>query len=126
MAAVQRAVKNFLKLCRKQNNTDDVNRGIPLGIGELAKAKTYLIKVVQYEVYSEELKKALKKNESFQKKWSISSLSPYLDDKGIIRIRRRIDETIVLPVESRRLILMPCNQIASELIIRNYYELLHH
>ena len=59
-----------------------------------------------------------------QPKGDFKSLSPYKDDKGILRVSGRVDPTLV-SYDDKRLALLPHDHHLSTLIVRNTHEACH-
>ncbi|XP_036341067.1 uncharacterized protein LOC118750456 [Rhagoletis pomonella] len=116
MAWVQRATCKFLKHVRAHQNDDDTQSSGALTASELNKAEQFIIKTVQNEIYAKEVA-ALKSSACLHKQSTIYALTPFLDKEGIMRIQGRIDAAAVLPIESRKPILMPNKHIVSTLIM---------
>ncbi|KAJ8974193.1 hypothetical protein NQ317_007577 [Molorchus minor] len=69
-------IVRFMNNCRNPNQT---RRGLLLSVGEIEDATCMVFKLVQIEVYQKEDK-------------SITSLKPFLDKKGLLRVQTRITE----------------------------------
>ncbi|KAJ8974346.1 hypothetical protein NQ317_008620 [Molorchus minor] len=69
-------IVRFMNNCRNPNQT---RRGLLLSVGEIEDATCMVFKLVQIEVYQKEDK-------------SITSLRPFLDKKGLLRVQTRITE----------------------------------
>ena len=74
---------------------------------ELYDAQIILIKLLQSEAFSEELK-LLKKNQFLSKQNPISHLNPFLDENGIIRVGGRL-KNADLPYQANHPALIPSN-----------------
>ncbi|XP_054719217.1 uncharacterized protein LOC129228560 [Uloborus diversus] len=76
-------VLRFISKSRKLS----IEKG-PLSAIELQEAEEMWIKTVQWEVFREEIQR-LQKNQQISKSSKIYSLSPYLDETGVLRVRGR-------------------------------------
>jgi hypothetical protein len=125
--------KNFLKLIRVLsflyrfiNNCRNPlsKRQGPLGWDELSEAEEKLVKQHQNEEFFAEMS-ALKSNTSISNKSKILNLSPYLDNKGIIRVGGRLENS-QLSYASKHPILLSSKGKLTEIIIRYYHEKYFH
>ena len=83
----------------------------------LQEAEKYIVKMVELKYFNEELKQLKMKNKINVKISSkISSLSPYLDENGIIRVGGRLEKSDINN-ECKHPILMPKGCLFSKLII---------
>lgn len=87
-------------------------------------AKLQIIKLVQRDVFKDELS-CLEKGIQVKKSSYISSLSPYLDDEGLLRVGGRIRHANI-PEEEAHPILIPGRHHIAVLLVRQYHELTHH
>ena len=90
---------------------------------ELFEAKVCLIKVVQFQVYSAECQ-ALRKGKALDRHSRIASLCPFLDERGLLRVRSRFANTD-LSLGDKCPILIPKGHLA-DILIRFQHELLKH
>ena len=83
----------------------------------LQEAEKCIVKMVQLRYFNEELKQLkMKKKENVKTSIKISSLNPYLDENGIIRVAERLKKSDINN-ESKHPILMPKGCHTSKLII---------
>ncbi|XP_043210614.1 uncharacterized protein LOC122375344 isoform X4 [Amphibalanus amphitrite] len=98
-------------------------RSPSLSYVELSEAKTCLIKVTQLQAFPDECR-ALNKGMFVDGKSRIASLRPFVDDKGLLRVRSRLANTD-LTLGEKCPILIPKGHLA-DLMIRFQHELLKH
>ncbi|XP_055923385.1 uncharacterized protein LOC129953880 [Eupeodes corollae] len=102
----------------------DVPKG-PLLVSDMAAAEQFICRIVQKEEYRLEIA-ALKGGKPISKSSSIYALTPYLDEKGLLRIQGRLDEALCLPYSARRPIILPQNHTVSRLIVESFHRRYHH
>ena len=85
---------------------------------------TTWIKLCQQETFTPELE-CLKKDKPLPKTSKLLTLTPIIDDQGIIRLGGRIEQA-KLPYENRHPILLPSNHPLINKLIRAYHEKLLH
>nr|CAH7731761.1 unnamed protein product [Callosobruchus chinensis] len=91
---------------------------------EIDRANVCLLKLSQSESFSEELS-SLKKDHALHSKHKFSSLSPFLDDDGIIRVGGRLKHTY-LPFNTRHPVLLSSKHIFTKLIFDHKHKQLLH
>ncbi|XP_068229312.1 LOW QUALITY PROTEIN: uncharacterized protein [Palaemon carinicauda] len=112
-------VLRFIINCRNSNN----KVAGPLITEEIDFAKLKLIYCIQREMFSAEIKVLLGKKAIPQ--WSkLRNLDPFLDDKGLIRIRGRL-EFSNLEYDTKHPVIIPKGQLA-KLLIRFQHRFLKH
>lgn len=95
-----------------------------LQVSELDNALMVLIKQVQSEAFANELT-ILRKNKFLPNKNKFSSLTPFIDDKGVIRVGGRLKNTY-LAYSTKHPILLPSNHHFTKLIFEyKHRQLLH-
>ncbi|GFT86754.1 integrase catalytic domain-containing protein [Nephila pilipes] len=82
---------------------------------ELKKSEEYWIKEIQKETYGSEIID-LEKTQKVSDCSKIRSLVPYLDDRQILRIKGRLDES-ELSLDEKQPILLPQNSKFTEMLI---------
>ncbi|XP_030386687.1 uncharacterized protein LOC115633383 [Scaptodrosophila lebanonensis] len=97
----------------------------PLSSTELVDAENMLCKIVQQEVYSDEVS-TLRQKQLLPKTSSIYRLSPYLEEDSLLRLSGRIDEAYYLPFGARRPIILPRSHLFSSLIMQHFHNKYHH
>lgn len=108
-------VLRFVHNCRnKQKQTETLTPS------ELKNAEKAIIKIMQYEHYSDEIK-TLRKSKWVKKSSSLLSLSPFLDDDEILRVGGRLKRADV-PFDAKHQILIPNGHPISILLIENVHE----
>lgn len=96
----------------------------PLCTDEIQQAEQYWIKRTQSDSFSKEMDSLLK-NDDVNRNSKIISLKPFLDECGILRVGGRLQETNWSFTQKHPYIL-PCNDVFSELLIRNAHEEVMH
>nr|CAI5841723.1 unnamed protein product [Callosobruchus analis] len=91
---------------------------------ELNNANICLIKLAQRACFHSELE-LLRKNECLNKKHRLSSLSPFIDESGIIRVGGRL-KTSDLPYNTKHPILLSSKHQFTKLIFEHKHKLLMH
>lgn len=92
---------------------------------ELEEAEKICIREVQAEFYQSELK-SLQLRRSIGRNSSIFTLSPFLDEDGIMRVSSRLDESDYLTYDEKKPILLPSKAALTNLIIRREHERAFH
>jgi len=112
-------VLRFIKNCRNSKNKIEG----PLTIEEIDLAKFKLIYFIQQEVFSDEIK-ALLSNRAIPQWSKLSKLDPFIDDKGLLRIKGRL-EFSNLDYDTKHPVIIPKGQFA-KLMIRFQHRFLKH
>ncbi|XP_076246269.1 uncharacterized protein LOC143186476 [Calliopsis andreniformis] len=115
-------LRRIIAYCLRFKQRDKVKG--PLTIEELRHANERIIKLTQASVFSKEINQ-LKTGKDLQPGSKLISLRPFLDDKGILRVGGRLQNSS-LPYEQKHPILLPRNNHITELIIRNAHIQKHH
>ena len=84
----------------------------------------FIITDVQREFYAQEIDH-LKEGKSLPRNSNILSLSPFLDDKGILRIGGRLQRS-TLSVNEKNPVLIPGRHHIATLLIRHHHETVEH
>ncbi|XP_077275276.1 uncharacterized protein LOC143904452 [Temnothorax americanus] len=109
----------FASRCRSlRNDSED------LSTEDLKKAEMRIVKLVQITAFESELR-SLSQKRPLDKKSNILSLSPFLDDDGVLRVGGRLRHAD-LKFSQRHPILLPSNNHITELIIRETHVRLCH
>lgn len=87
---------------------------IPITSDEMQSALTYWIKDAQSKYFTKEIS-AIQQNVELPPDSSIRTLSPFFDDKGILRLQGRL-RNAQLPEHTQRQIILPTNSRIAELI----------
>ncbi|XP_049883593.1 uncharacterized protein LOC126379074 [Pectinophora gossypiella] len=119
LACVLRAVQIFS--IQKRNNAINnlpncEKRVLPLSPQELTTATERIIKDVQEQCFSEDIER-LKKGIPISQKSNLLKLTPYLDDKGLLRVKGRLTNSM-LPTESKHPFILPAKGRLTELLIQ--------
>ena len=123
---------NFHRLIRvisrilrwKGKNFEGQSLSSPLTDIELAQTETKIIKLIQEEAFSQEMKK-LSSGKQLDSRSSLLRLRPFLDKDGILRVGGRIDNASAT-YNQRHPIILPKKHHVTDLIIRQiHYRNLH-
>lgn len=109
-------VLRFAKISRKKPN----NGIFELTTSELHKAEVVICRLVQREVYSDEIDE-LGMSDNVSKSSPIASLTPRLNADGVLCVFGRIDYAMALPESTRRPIILPFRHVVTELIVMWYH-----
>lgn len=82
---------------------------------ELAQAETYVLKEVQNSCFQEDLLR-LQQGKPVEKTSEIATLTPFIDDKGIIRVGGRLENSS-LPYDTKHPVLLPYSHPVTKLIL---------
>lgn len=117
-ARVWRAIYNM-------RNPRERIKGQELLPEEIEDAEEEIISRAQLEAFHEEYV-ALLTGKEIPKKSSLSKLCPWLDDRGVLRCRGRLQFAEYLPYNVRFPIILPRGQWVTRLIVKHYHELSNH
>lgn len=122
----------FTASCRSKHRKQPFERG-PLIQSELRTAETYLIRLAQQEAYPEEvymLQNSVKNEEkeiaAISRSSSLYKLTPWMDDRGILRMRTRIAACQFATEDAKKPIILPRKHHITTLIISHYHNEYHH
>jgi len=76
--------------------------------------------VVKKQKYADEVAEFLR-SEAVAKSSSIYTLSPKLNDYGVLGVAGRLDYAIDIPITQRQPIILPSRHIFTELIVKWYH-----
>ncbi|GBL75284.1 hypothetical protein AVEN_194507-1 [Araneus ventricosus] len=110
----------FISNCR---NPESKRKG-PLTSEELSEVEHYLIKQCQFEVFSSEVT-AMMSCDNISNKSKILNLSPFLDNKGVMRVGGRLENS-QLPYSGKHPIILPSKGKLTEMIVGYYHEKYFH
>lgn len=96
----------------------------PITVIEFEYAKTALTKLSQHECFRGELQ-ILSKNAYLNKKHGLSSLVPFIDDSGVLRVGGRLRNTF-LPYETKHPALLNSKHPFTKLIFEHKHKVLLH
>ncbi|XP_055584687.1 uncharacterized protein LOC129737549 [Uranotaenia lowii] len=104
----------------------------PLQQEELKMATEVILRHVQEDSFAEETS-ALKNTvhnksgrRAIEKRSTIYQLMPFIDEKGLLRERGRIDAVKNVPYDTRHPIILPKNHPVTDLLILDYHEVYRH
>ena len=92
-------------------------------VQEIQEAETLLFKRIQHEEFGEDIL-ALTQNQPLSKKNKLLSLTPFLDERGIMRIGGRLSKADIQSSAKHQLIL-PAKHHVVQLLIWQYHEKSH-
>ncbi|XP_076394279.1 uncharacterized protein LOC143265522 [Megachile rotundata] len=95
-----------------------------LTLEELIKSETTIIKIVQINFFSDEIKH-LKANQSIANSSSLISLNPFLDKDGILRVGGRLVNAKIPYNQKHPIILPPKHHVTKLILTREHLRLLH-
>ncbi|XP_066596264.1 uncharacterized protein [Prorops nasuta] len=98
-------------------------QGRELSNEEIKQAETRILKLIQAEKFSLELK-CLKDSRNIKEN-RLASLSPFLNDDGLMCVGGRL-KNAKIPLSQKHSILLPAKNHVTDLIIRNFHENLYH
>lgn len=113
LAWVNRFVHNITCTINEERRSGE------LSPAELEQARGQVVRAVQHEAFKEELQQ-LRKGELLRSKCVLSSLYPFLDNQGIIRVGGRLQNS-ALPDEFKHPIILPWNHRATTLLVRELH-----
>ncbi|XP_055914878.1 uncharacterized protein LOC129948078 [Eupeodes corollae] len=105
----------LLWLCQDENGNLDYVKG----------AETYLYMICQSEGYPKEIN-ALQNKQPIEKTSSLYQLSPYLDTKGVMRVKGRIDASNHVTLDCKRPVILPKQHHVTTLIVDNFHRKYKH
>ena len=118
-------IRRFASNCHKKKLNQPLILNKFLTAQELDEARTYCLKLVQKEHYTEEIER-LKAEDCIKRKSKISQLSPYLDEKtGLIRMRGRVQNAELTAQEKHPIILPHKSHIVKLLVKHEHLRQLH-
>lgn len=88
-------------------------------------AEMMIIKKAQWDCYAKEIKELNKGNKVSQKS-KLFKYSPFLDERGVLRITTRLSSSNNYSRDKITPIVLPNNHLATELIVMQYHESNHH
>ncbi|XP_055622791.1 uncharacterized protein LOC129766295 [Toxorhynchites rutilus septentrionalis] len=124
-------VLRFPTNCRFKKRQQPTIRG-PLVESELRAAEAYLIRLAQQECFPEEF--SILQNSSqnggsittLPRSSSLYKMTPWLDERGIIRMRTRIAACQYATEDAKKPIILPRKHHVTTLIISHYHNKYHH
>ncbi|XP_067635219.1 uncharacterized protein [Eurosta solidaginis] len=112
----------FINMCRNRSSARCMYGPTATVINA---AKLILCRIVQYECFGPEIQQ-LKDSKEVTRNSSLRQLSPYIDDKGTLRVCGRIDAVSWLPISARRPIILPPNHVFTRLVVAHHHNLMRH
>ena len=126
--------KRVVALCRKyimilKGRVEKMTIERSINVEDIEEAGLMIIKSVQAESFPEELRVLLKANceeeANIKMKSSLSKLDPFIDSKGVLRVRGRLEQAD-LSNAVKHPIILPSNNHVTTLIIRYFHEKAKH
>ncbi|XP_063929879.1 uncharacterized protein LOC135142140 [Zophobas morio] len=118
VACWKRVIKNLQNRVKKQPEVTG-----NLTLGELKEATTSIIRLLQAESFSSEIRQ-LKKNQKISNSHVIS-LNPFLDSNALIRVGGRLRNVSTMPFNKKCPILLPKHHVTDVIIKETHEHLLH-
>ena len=87
-------------------------------------AEKFIIREVQHEVYSKEIKSA-RESKPIPKSSSLINLSPFLDEVDMLRVAGRIKHAVI-PVDEKHPLILPKNHHITTLLIQHHHAEVNH
>ena len=109
-------VFRFIENCSRGND----KRITDLTTEELSDSENSIIKSVQHNTFSSELK-ALHKDKAVSASSPIVTFQPFIDDDGLLRSNSRLANAEFLPYNVKHPIILPRRDWVTKLIIRSYH-----
>ncbi|XP_031333989.1 uncharacterized protein LOC116164001 [Photinus pyralis] len=123
LSRLQRIVANIRRFAHNASCKSARKIG-PLSVSELSDALLCCVRITQAVEFSEEIKQ-LQSTNSNKVPLRLSKLSPYIDEKGFLRVGGRLRHSL-LPSESKYPLLLPKKCHLSSLICDYYHKQLLH
>ena len=111
--------KRFISNCRSQ-----VKRHGDLSMEEVDNAMITIVKCVQTESFMDELKH-LKSHNCVSKRSSLTSLNPFIDNEGLLRVGGRLDKANISEIEKHPILLPKGHYITRLIIMKEHLRNLH-
>lgn len=105
-------VLKFIKKCRKSHGEIDCDT--------MEEAERLLLQHAQSESFAEEIA-AIKNGQCLRRSSKLLTLSPYLDEYGVLRLGGRVDAASGVSVETKRPVILDGRHSVAQLIVRDYH-----
>ncbi|KAL7737020.1 hypothetical protein ACLKA6_008873 [Drosophila palustris] len=122
---LKRTVGWMLRFVERTRNPEKITATGELTFAELRQAELILCKLVQAQTFEEEISVLTLKG-LISKSSAIYSLSPELNEHGVLVVHGRLDYATVLPQRARQPIILPKGHGLTNLIVQHYHEIYHH
>ncbi|XP_063630296.1 uncharacterized protein LOC134801610 [Cydia splendana] len=110
-------LKRVLAQCRRFINwKNKTSREDYLTAAEMEEIEMRCIRYYQYSIYEDEIKD-LKKNGKIKAKSSLITLTPYLDERGLLRVGGRLNNSSIAE-QAKHPIIIPSKQHITKLLIK--------
>ncbi|XP_055622946.1 uncharacterized protein LOC129766440 [Toxorhynchites rutilus septentrionalis] len=117
-------VFRFPNNCRLKSKHQSTCTG-PLYLEEKRAAEEHVVRQAQQDVFLDEIT-ALRKQQLISRSSSLVKFSPWLDDRGVLRMRGRISNCVFITEEAKNPIILPRDHYVTTLIIMHYHHKFHH
>ncbi|XP_029719406.2 uncharacterized protein LOC109431964 [Aedes albopictus] len=117
-------VLRFTANCRRKLRRESTTTG-QLTTPELVSAEAYLLRTAQREGYPDEVT-ILEKSRTIPKQSSLYQLTPWIDSKGLMRMRTRIAACHYATEDAKKPIILPRDHPTTNMIIMHYHCQFHH
>ncbi|KAK3109147.1 hypothetical protein FSP39_023951 [Pinctada imbricata] len=114
----RKLVRAVMTLKRKARNVKGENDTSPVDAYE--EAQDFILQTVQKEVYAREFH-SLEEGKPIRKDSSVSSLSPFIDQQGMIRVGGRLNKT-TYDTSQKNPLLIPGRHHIATLLVRHYHD----
>ncbi|XP_067950522.1 uncharacterized protein [Watersipora subatra] len=113
-----RAIANFQSILRNKS----LKKVLKLSVEQMQDAETAIVRLLQQTTYLQEIKK-LAAGKQINKDSKIRSLTPFLDESGLLRVNSR--STSILTFQEKRPLIIPKTDLA-KLLISHFHQSTHH
>lgn len=124
LARVVGFVQRFLNNCRQKKENLPCCDGV-LSATEINDAEECILRLIQQETFADEIS-ALKKQKAVPKTSTLVKLSPWLDDRGILRMLGRTSSCLFITKDAKNPIILPRDHHVTSLVISFYHNKFHH
>lgn len=100
------------------------NKSYPISVDEMQQAEDTIIKMIQKEHFSGEYE-CLNTNQQLQKKSPLKSLGPFLDEQKVMRVRGRLENSMMMYEQKHPAILPHASRFTSLVIENAHLKLFH-
>ncbi|XP_065080890.1 uncharacterized protein LOC135703571 [Ochlerotatus camptorhynchus] len=123
-------VHRFVGNCRRRSTNKPAENG-PLSRDELYAAEGFLFRLAQLEGYADEVAFFLNNrsdtpDRTLPKSSRLYKLTPWLDDRRVMRMRSRIAACQYATEETKNPVILPNDHPVTSLLIAHYHEKFHH
>lgn len=120
---LQKIIARCLRIASKNNNTKQ-NAYDHVTVNELRKAEKCIIKIIQSNHFGTEIQ-LIKDEKQIHKRSTLKSLSPFIDNDGILRVSGRLKHATIAYNAKHQMILPSKNKITELIIEETHKNALH-